>query len=168
MGQPYIGEIRVFAGNFAPAGWALCQGQLLAISENEALFALIGTTYGGDGQTTFALPQLSSRIPVHQSATYPLGTVAGVEEVTLTTANLPVHSHPVSATTQAASSASPASASWAATSGPSYSTDAAAPTVSMSPAALAAAGGSQPHDNMPPFLAVNFIISLFGVFPSPT
>lgn len=168
MGSPYVGEIRIFAGNFAPNGWMLCQGQVLPISQYPTLFQLIGTTYGGDGQSTFALPQLSSRIPVHQSATYPLGTLAGVETVTLTTANLPVHGHPVSATTNAASSTSPASSSWAATSGPSYSTDGAAPTVSMSSGALTAAGGSQPHDNMPPYLAVNFIISLFGIFPSPT
>lgn len=168
MSEAYIGEIRIFAGSFAPQGWALCQGQMLSIAEYDVLYALIGTTYGGDGQTTFALPNLSSRIPIHQGLGYVPGESVGVEEVVLTQAHLPTHTHQLNASSQAAVSTSPAGASWAATTTPQFSTDTAAPLVAMSPNGLSSVGGNQPHDNMPPYLAVNFIISLYGVYPSPT
>src|SRR3954447_26184949 len=107
MSNPYIGEIRMFGGSFAPAGWAMCNGQLIPISENDALFTLIGTTYGGDGQSTFALPNLQSRIPVHRGSTFTLGELTGVEDVTLTTNQLPVHSHAPVASTANGNTSSP-------------------------------------------------------------
>ena len=164
MSTPYLGEIRLFAGNFAPVGWALCQGQLLAISENDALFSLLGTTYGGDGQNTFALPNLSSRIPVHQGSGYVLGQAAGSETVTLVSAQLPSHGHQVNAVAGQGGTASPSNAVWAAGSIAAYSD--ASPTVTMSPAAIAPSGGNQPHDNMSPYLVINFIIALEGIYPS--
>ena len=164
MSDPYVGEIRMFAGNFAPVGWSLCQGQLLSISDYDVLFNLIGTTYGGDGQTTFALPNLQSRVPLHQGAGYQLGSLGGVESVTLTPQQLPVHSHLANGSDATANLTSPAGAVWATSSRSAYSS--AAPTASMSPTALAASGGGQPHDNMPPFLVINFIISLYGIYPS--
>ena len=166
MSSPYVGEIRMFAGNFAPAGWMLCQGQLLPISGNETLFNLIGTTYGGDGQSTFALPNLQSRVPVHQGAGFTLAQTSGEETVTLTVQQLPVHSHVPQAKSVAGNQASPAGNVWAASSLNQYTAN--APSSSMDAAALGMAGGSQPHDNMVPFLVINFIISLFGVFPSQT
>ena len=164
MSQPFIGEIRMFAGNFAPVGWAFCQGQIIPISENDALFNLIGTTYGGDGQTTFALPNLSSRVPVHVGPGFALGQAAGAESVTLTASQIPAHSHVAQASGTAAASTSPQGNVWAAATDTPYS--ASAPAAPMSGTAIGSAGGSQPHDNMLPFLVVNFIISLFGVFPS--
>jgi microcystin-dependent protein len=169
MSQPYVGEIRIFAGNFAPAGWMLCQGQLLPISEFETLFNLIGTTYGGDGQSTFALPDLQSRIPVHQGTTlgttFTIGESGGVESVTLTTQQIPVHSHtPQAENGQNGNLASPSNAVWAQSSRDEFGTT--APATALSPNAVQAAGGAQPHDNMPPFLVINFIISMFGIFPS--
>lgn len=164
MSQPYVGEIRMFAGNFAPVGWALCQGQLLAISENPTLFQLIGTTYGGDGQNTFALPDLQSRVPVHVGPGFALGQAAGAETVTLTTSQIPAHSHVAQCFNAAGNSASPANSVWALSATNLYST--AAPSLTMAIQAVGSAGGSQPHDNMIPFLVINFIISLFGVFPS--
>ncbi len=166
MSQPFIGEIRMFAGNFAPQGWALCQGQLLAISENEALFNLIGTTYGGDGQNTFALPDLQSRVPMHVGPGFALAQTGGAETVTLTTQQIPAHSHVPQASTNAAGASSPANNLWAAS--PKYPEYAAAPDgiTTMAATAIGQTGGSQPHDNMVPFLVINFIISLFGVFPS--
>jgi microcystin-dependent protein len=164
MSDPYVGEIRMFGGNFAPNGWLFCQGQLLSISDYDTLFNLIGTTYGGDGESTFGLPNLASRIPVHQGAGYPIGSTGGAEMVQLQPQNLPVHSHAALASNAAASQTSPSGGVWAAWSQPGYSSS--APNVTMNAAALAASGGSQPHDNMPPFLAINFIISLFGIYPS--
>lgn len=170
MSNPYVGEIRLFAGNFAPAGWALCQGQLLSIAENDVLFALIGTTYGGDGQATFGLPDLRGRVPVHQGtgpglSTRVIGQLGGSETVTLTAGQLPAHSHTLSATTAAASSAAGPSGSLLATSSVAlYGTGAAASP--MAGAAITASGGNQPHENMAPFLGLNYIISLFGIFPS--
>ncbi|HET9050305.1 MAG TPA: tail fiber protein [Candidatus Dormibacteraeota bacterium] len=164
MSQPYIGEIRMFAGNFAPVGWAFCDGAIIPISENDALFNLIGTTYGGDGQTTFALPNLSSRVPVHVGPGFALGQAAGAESVTLTTSQIPAHGHVPQASGSAAASTTPQGNVWAAAADTPYS--ASAPTAPMSATAIGSAGGSQPHDNMLPFLCVNFIISLFGVFPS--
>ncbi len=155
----------MFAGNFAPQGWMLCQGQILPIAQNEVLFNLIGTTYGGDGQSTFALPDLSGRLPVHQGAGFTLGEMAGAESVTLTPDQLPAHNHSPLANAGAGSADTPAGNVWAAWTGAAYTGD--DPTDTMSPAALATAGQNQPHDNMPPFVAINFIISLFGIFPSP-
>lgn len=168
MSDPYIGEIRMFAGNFPPSGWALCNGQLLLISENDALFNLIGTTYGGDGQQTFALPNLNGRFPMHFGSgpggtTFQLAQTGGADEVTLTANQLPAHTHPVvtgsAATTASANGAYPAA--WADS---PYTT--AAPDAALAPQQLAAQGGSQPHENRQPYLAMTFIISLNGVFPS--
>jgi microcystin-dependent protein len=164
MSSPFIGEIRMFGGNFAPAGWAFCNGALMAIDQNDALFNLIGTTYGGDGQTTFALPDLQSRIPVHVGPGFALGQTGGVETVTLTTAQIPVHSHVPQGNSGAGTQSSAANGMWAQSTLNQFSS--APPTVSMAPAAHGPSGGSQPHDNMMPFLAVNFILSLFGIFPS--
>ena len=164
MSSPFIGEIRMFAGNFPPNGWAFCNGALLAIDQNDALFNLIGTTYGGDGQTTFALPDLQSRVPVHVGPGFALGQQAGVETVTLTTSQIPAHSHVPAALDAPGANPSPAGMVWAQSSLNAYSST--APSVNMDPGALGQAGGSQPHDNMIPFLAINFILSLFGIFPS--
>jgi microcystin-dependent protein len=163
MSGPYVGEIRMFAGNFAPAGWALCAGQTVPISENETLFQLIGTTYGGDGQETFNLPNLQSRVPVHVGTGFVLGQAAGAENVTLTTQQIPIHSHPAVATTNANTAALPGG-NLLAQGADIYEPNTAGNAV-MSPA-LTPAGGSQPHSNLQPFLCVNFIISLYGVFPS--
>jgi len=168
MAQPYVGEIRMFAGNFAPAGWMFCEGQLLPISEYETLFQLIGTTYGGDGQSTFALPDLRGRIPLHQGNGFILAETGGAEEITLTVSQIPAHSHPLLASTNSGTSANAANQVVARTTGliTLYIED--APTLNMSPQAVSSVGGSQPHTNFQPYLCVNFIISLFGIFPSPT
>lgn len=168
MSSPFIGEIRMFGGNFAPAGWAFCNGAILPIDQNDALFNLIGTTYGGDGQTTFALPDLQSRIPVHVGPGFALGQSGGVESVTLTTSQIPAHSHVPQANNAAGTQVSPANGVWASTSPSLNNYSNVAPSVTMDPAACGSSGGSQPHDNMVPFLAVNFILSLFGIFPSQT
>lgn len=172
MAQPYVGEIRMFAGNFAPAGWMFCDGQLLPISENETLFQLIGTTYGGDGQSTFALPNLQSRIPLHMGAgaggtTYTLAEMGGVEEVTLTVQQIPSHSHPLLASSQTASQATPTSNLLATpTALDPYRVGSG--NTALAPQVVGPVGGSQPHTNVQPFLCINYIISLFGIFPSPT
>ncbi|MBV8516269.1 MAG: phage tail protein [Acidobacteria bacterium] len=170
MAQPYVGEIRMFAGNFAPAGWMFCEGQLLPISEYETLFNLIGTTYGGDGQSTFALPDLRGRIPLHQGNGFILAETGGAEEITLTVAQMAGHSHALLATRNPASSSSPGSSVLpgitAASTITPYGTD--APRGPAAPSAVSAVGGSQPHNNFQPYLCVDFIISLFGIFPSPT
>jgi microcystin-dependent protein len=182
MSSPYVGEIRMFGGNFAPVGWAFCSGQLMPISENETLFNLIGTTYGGDGQETFALPNLQSRVPMHAGTnagiTYQLGEMAGTESVTLTVNQIPVHSHPVTAVSTPGNTSvkSPTNNLVAdqvnvQTPNPlvsAYVAGSDANLKSLAPNALQVSGGSQPHDNMLPFLCVNFIISLFGIFPSQT
>ncbi len=165
MSQPFIGEIRMFAGNFAPVGWAFCNGAIIPIDQNDALFNLIGTTYGGDGQTTFALPNLQSRVPVHVGPGFALGQSGGAETVTLTTSQIPAHSHVPQANTNQGSQPSPAGNVWASQSALTQFSNT-APSEAMDPAALGSSGGSQPHDNMLPFLVVNFILSLFGVFPS--
>lgn len=188
--QPFVGEIRLVGFNFAPSGWMFCDGSLIPISENEVLFNLIGTTYGGDGQQTFALPDLRGRTPIgtgsNGSNNYFIGESGGQETVTLTVAQLPVHTHVASGQLQftaqipavnaAANSGSPAGNTWAVVAGSQiYSSR--APTISMSTSALslqsitantnvANAGSSQPHENRMPFLVINYIISLFGVFPS--
>ena len=166
MSSPFIGEIRMFAGNFPPVGWAFCNGALMDISQNDALFNLIGTTYGGDGQTTFALPDLQSRVPVHVGPGFALGQQGGAETVTLTTSQIPAHSHVPLANSGPGAQSSPANGVWAESTLNQFSS--AAPSLAMAPAALGQSGGSQPHDNMVPFLAVNFILSLFGIFPSQT
>ena len=179
MGQPYIGEIRMFGGNFAPQGWMLCQGQLLPISENEPLFQLLGTTYGGDGQDTFALPNLQSRVPIHQGTnagiTYELGEAAGVEDVTLTINQIPSHNHAVQVATSAGDRNTPAVDTVVSTEGesvasraPVYAAYANVNQITLAGQTVGSAGGSQPHSNIQPILAINFIISLFGVFPSQT
>jgi microcystin-dependent protein len=167
MAQPYIGEIRMFAGNFAPAGWMFCEGQLVPISENDALFVLIGTTYGGDGEETFGLPDLQGRIPLHMVDTTRLGEKAGVESVTLTTQQMPVHTHPFTAVTAVGTSPNVQDNLISATGNIALYRQTTASTP-MSPLAIGPAGGSQPHENLQPFLCVDFIISLFGIFPSPT
>jgi len=154
----------MFGGNFAPAGWAFCNGALIPISENETLFNLIGTTYGGDGESTFALPNLSSRVPVHVGPGFALGQTGGVESVTLTTSQIPSHSHVPQAQSNLGTVSSPSGAVWANSSLNEFSNS--PPAAAMNPAALGQSGGSQPHDNMLPFLCVNFIVSLFGIFPS--
>ena len=166
MAQPYVGEIRIFAGNFAPAGWMFCEGQLLPISENETLFQLIGTTYGGDGESTFALPDLRGRIPLHQGNGLILAEMGGVEEVTLTINQIPAHSHPMLASNDLPSQNSPQSNVLGQAANKNFR--AGNPSVTISPQAVAATGGSQPHTNFQPYLCINFIISLFGIFPSPT
>jgi microcystin-dependent protein len=168
MAQPYVGEIRMFAGNFAPAGWMFCEGQVMAISENETLFNLIGTTYGGDGQETFALPDLRGRVPVHQGNGFTLAETGGVEEVTLTVTQIPAHSHPLVAVGGAAGTfTSPAGNLLAQSLNVTpYIND--APTASLNAGAITGIGGSQPHTNFQPYLCVDFIISLFGIFPSQT
>jgi len=165
MSQPYVGEVRMFAGNFAPAGWMFCEGQVLPISENDTLFNLIGTTDGGDGQFTFALPDLRGRIPLHQGNGYILAEAGGVESVTLTTNQLPVHSHAVRASSAAATAAAGPTGVLAAAKTALYGSD--PPSRPMAANAVTVAGASQPHDNMAPYLALNFIISLFGIYPSP-
>jgi microcystin-dependent protein len=169
MSENYVGEIRMFAGNFAPAGWAFCQGQPMAISENDTLFNLIGTTYGGDGQETFNLPNLASRVAMHQGTgnglqTYVIGETGGVESVTLTTSQMPVHTHPELATEAAADQLTAANNMPAEATKRFYGTPGS--PVAMNAGNVLPAGGSQPHDNMQPYLVINFIISLFGVYPS--
>jgi microcystin-dependent protein len=172
VAQPYVGEIRIFAGNFAPAGWQFCNGSLMPISENETLFNLIGTTYGGDGQETFAVPDLRGRLPMHMGSnggtTFTIGESAGVEEVTLTVAQIPSHTHPMLASTSTGTGSNPQGNVLDQMSGAILVYKEQAPTVALSTAVIMPAGGSQPHSNLQPFLCVNFIISLFGIYPSPT
>lgn len=171
MSQPYIGEIRMFAGSFAPAGWALCNGALVPISTNDTLFNLIGTTYGGDGENTFALPNLCGRLPIHAgqgpgiSQSYVIGEAAGVESVTLSVQQIPVHNHSVLVNATPGTTASPQDSLLAkTTTGFPYINE--APSASMVNNVILPVGGSQPHENMMPYLCVTFIISLFGIFPT--
>ncbi len=171
MSNPYIGEIRLFAGNFAPLGWAFCDGSLLSISDNDTLFNLIGTTYGGDGQSTFALPDLRGRVPVHAGtnagSTYVLGEAGGSETVTLSAAQVPQHAHALLGSAASASTTSPAGAvpaTLAEVTTLAYGTD--APLTTLAPQTVGVAGGNQPHDNVQPYLCINYIISLFGIYPS--
>lgn len=169
MATPFLGSVKMFGGNFAPRGYALCAGQLLAISQNDALFALIGTVYGGDGQTTFGLPDLRGRAPMHFGQgpglpSYSLGQTLGTETVTLTAQELPTHSHTLGANAGPGSGAGPAAAVWAqSTATQNYGASA---NTQMNAGLVGVAGGNQPHDNMPPSLAINFIIALEGIFPS--
>lgn len=167
MAQPYVGEIRMFAGNFAPAGWMFCEGQLVPISENETLFNLIGTTYGGDGQSTFSLPDLRGRVPVHQGSGFVLSENGGAEQVTLSINQIPAHSHPFLGNKGNGSQASPQNNVLASsTLIQLYALETA--DANMATSAISSVGGSLPHDNFQPYLCVNFIISLFGIFPSQT
>jgi microcystin-dependent protein len=167
VSQPFVGEIRMFAGNFAPAGWQFCDGSLLPISEFETLFNLIGTTYGGDGQSTFAVPDLRGRLPVHQGNGFTLAETGGVETVTLTTSTIPSHSHPFLASTSPGGTTDPGGNVLAtAVAGSAYVQM--APTTALVAQSIGSTGGSQPHDNFQPYLCVSLIISLFGVFPSQT
>jgi microcystin-dependent protein len=162
--DPFIGEIRMFGGTFAPLGWADCNGQLLAISQNTALFALIGTTYGGDGQTTFALPDLRSRIPIGMQGGN-IGAAAGTETVTLTTQTNGTHSHPALCGGNA-TSVSPLNAYWAKEPlGNVGQFSSLAPNAVMAPDAITLSGGGQPHDNIQPYLCIRYIIALEGIFP---
>ena len=167
MAQPYVGEIRMFAGNFAPAGWMFCEGQLLPISENETLFQLIGTTYGGDGQVTFALPDLRGRVPIHQGNGFILAESGGVETITLTVNQIPAHSHPLLGAAVNGGQSTPGNNLLAnSTVITPYASE--IPNQAMAATSVAPVGGNQPHQNFQPYLCVDFIISLFGIFPSPT
>jgi microcystin-dependent protein len=173
MAQPYVGEIRMFAGNFAPNGWMFCEGAPLPISENDVLFQLIGTTYGGDGEETFNLPNLASRVPIHMGTgpdgtTYQIGEMAGTEQETLTTQQIPNHTHPLTASTSLGNAPNPEGNVLSQTTGGIKLYFEGSPDGAMSAQAIGPAGGSQPHENTQPFLCINFIISLFGVFPSQT
>ncbi len=172
MGEPFVGEIRMFAGNFPPNGWAFCEGQTMPISENEVLFQLIGTTYGGDGEETFNLPNLASRVPMHMGTgpdgnTYQIGEMGGVESVTLSVQQIPIHNHAVIC------SLDPGDATQPAGNVPAQNASvtlyrAQDGNQAMSTNAVSPVGGSQPHENLQPYLCINFILSLFGVFPSQT
>lgn len=167
MAQPYVGEIRMFAGNFAPAGWAFCDGSLVAISENDTLFNLIGTTYGGDGQTTFGLPDLRGRLPVHQGNGFVIGQAGGAEEVTLSVQQIPAHNHAVTASQNLAGALTPTNNVTGQVGATQIYLES-PPGSAMSSLAVSFTGGSQPHTNFQPYLCVSFIISLFGIFPTPT
>ena len=169
MSEPYVGEIRMVGFNFAPQGWARCDGQTLPISQNDTLFALIGTTYGGDGQVTFNLPDLRGRLPVHAGqgpglSNRLLGEKSGTETVTLTAQQLPSHTHPAQAQTGSGNQDSPANGVWAASGQAQYG--AGAGNVGMKNMLISTTGGSQPHDNLMPYATINFIIALYGIFPS--
>jgi len=167
MAQPYVGEIRIFAGNFAPANWFFCEGQLLPISEYEILFNLIGTYYGGDGESTFALPDLRGRLPLHQGNGFNLAEAGGNEEITLTVNQIAAHNHPVVGTNIIGQQSNPNNHVPARVIGSDvYGVN--NPQVNLSPNSVSQVGGSQPHTNFQPYLCVNFIISPFGIFPSPT
>jgi microcystin-dependent protein len=168
MAQPYIGEIRMFGGNFAPVGWLFCEGQLVPISENEALFQLIGTTYGGDGESNFGLPDLRGRVPVHQGNGFALAQSAGTEQITLTGNEIPAHPHSMFASANGANTAQPQNAVIGNSSAVKMFMGDPPSAAAMSPVSIRPAGGSQPHTNMQPYLCVSFIISMFGIFPSPT
>ncbi len=165
--DPYLAEIRMFGGNFAPRGWALCNGQILSIAQNTALFSLLGTTYGGDGRVTFGLPDLQGRLPMHPGqgpglTPRNLGEIGGSENVTLLLNEIPSHPHQARASNEDANSASPLNSTWSLASEQLYRVD---NGVTMAPNALAITGSSQPHNNLQPYLVVNFIIALQGVYP---
>ncbi len=171
MADPYVGEIRMFGGNFAPVGWAFCQGQLMPISENDTLFTLIGTTYGGDGQETFGLPDLQGRIPVHQGtgpglSSYVIGEKAGVEAVTLTTQQMPLHNHAFIASQATGTQNTPVNNMVASSASNRFRPG--APSDPFPSTLVQPSGGNQPHENMMSYLCVNYIISLYGIFPSQT
>jgi microcystin-dependent protein len=163
MTDQYLGEIRLAGFNFAPQGWAVCNGQLLPINQNQALFSLLGTQYGGNGVTTFALPNLQARMALHQSASYPMGQLGGEVGHTLVLSELAAHTHPLSGTAASGSLSSPANAVQAATVKPGYGTTQDTP---FAAAAVSQVGQSQPHENLSPYLVMNYVIALVGIFPS--
>lgn len=165
MAEPFLAEVRICSFNFAPQGWAFCNGQLLPINQNQALFSLLGTTFGGDGQTNFALPDLRGRFPMHFGNGHFLGERGGETAHTLTAQEMPVHTHAVTASGATGTLADPAGALWAASS-TRDNLYVASPNTVMSSSAVAMAGGSQSHENMPPYHALNFVIALVGIFPS--
>ena len=167
MGTPFMSEIKICAFNFAPQGWALCNGQLLPINQNQALFSLLGTTYGGDGESTFALPDLRGRLPIHQGNGFTLAETGGAEEITLTVNQIPAHSHPMLASSATASQTTPQGTVLATPTVPDLYRPGAGNTP-LAAQSISPTGGSQPHTNFQPYLCVDFIISLFGIFPSPT
>jgi microcystin-dependent protein len=164
MAEPFLSEIRIFSFSFPPKGWALCNGQLLPINQNQALFALLGTTFGGDGRVTFALPNLQGRVPIHSGSGHTLGERAGEEAHTLSMAELPAHTHPLKGASNPATTATPDAGTYLARQATTYH----APTglVAMAPSAVASVGGNQAHPNMQPFLVLSFCIALQGIFPS--
>ena len=167
MTQPFIGEIRFFSYDFPPRGWATCSGQLLSIQQNQALFSLLGTTYGGNGVQTFQLPDLRSRVPMHRSASNPQGTVSGSENVTLLQAQVPAHTHSLMGTTAAGNARPPAGRTFSADTSDNFDFYATGnPTTTLAPASIASAGGRQPHPNLQPYLTLNASIALQGIFPS--
>jgi microcystin-dependent protein len=168
MAQPYVGEIRMFGGNFAPQGWMFCEGQPLAISEYTTLYQLIGTTYGGDGNITFALPDLRGRVPIHMGGGFTVGQFGGVETVTLSTSQIPAHRHAMMASQNTGTGSNPQDNVLDQMSGTILLYKEQTPTVPMSNLIVSAVGGSQPHNNFQPYLCVDFIISLYGIFPSQT
>jgi len=164
MAEPFLAEIRIFSFTFAPRGWAQCNGQLLPINQNQALFSLLGTTYGGDGRVNFALPNLRDSIPIHFDSQFPLGMKSGEENHTLNQSELAFHAHAALSSPTTGNLPTPGNNDWAPTTQKSY---AASPNASMNPSALTNTGGSQPHTNLPPYLVLNFCIALQGIFPSP-
>jgi microcystin-dependent protein len=165
MAEPFLGEIRLFSGNFPPRGWALCDGSLLPINQNQALYSLLGTTYGGNGQTTFALPDLRGRVPVHPGNGVTLGQNSGEEAHTLTEAEMPLHTHTVSGSNSTGTSRNPDGGSWAITGETTLAYNQ-TPNVGMNRQSLSEAGGSQPHTNMQPYIVLNFCIAIEGIYPS--
>jgi len=172
MSSPYVGELRLVGFNFAPVGWATCQGQTIPISENDTLFNLIGTTYGGDGQSTFQLPDLQGRVPIHQGTalgqTFVIGQSGGTESVTLTTQQMPAHRHPLVASSANGNTNLLQNQVLAGVSNPAYNAVTPNPGATMNAGSITNAGGSQPHSNLQPYLVINWIIALYGVYPSPT
>jgi microcystin-dependent protein len=163
MATPFLSEIRIFSFTFAPKGWAMCNGQLMAINQNQALFSLLGTTYGGDGQTTFALPNLQGRMPIHEGAGFTLGQLGGEQNHTLISSEMPQHTHSAAASSAPANAGGAQGNFWANGNQPAYASSA---NVTLSPATVNNIGGSQPHNNMAPYLVLNFCIALVGIYPS--
>ena len=178
MTEPYLGEIRLFGGNFAPRGWVMCDGQLLSIADNDTLYVLLGTTFGGDGVTTFGIPDLRGRVPAHQgsrnSQTYVMGQMAGAETVTLTPQQLPAHTHPMYAAATAGTVGAPTVTTMLSDQGPAGTAvsayapyNAANEQVALTAGSTTPTGGNQPHENRQPYVGVNFILATVGLFPSP-
>lgn len=163
MSDPFLGEIKLFSFNYPPKGWALCDGQLLPINQNQALFSLLGTTYGGDGRVTFALPDLRGRVPLHFGNGFTQGERAGEENHTLILSEIPLHTHLAQGDSGSANAGTPVGNTWAAQDAAPYSS---AANVAMNTTTVGATGGSQPHPNLSPYLALNFCIALTGIFPS--